>query len=122
MALHELTKMKRIAEESFNGRKIEPLDLVHFAMEIDGNEDPMRMYETSVYNVDGMLLITDKQLVFVGSDNGQTVGVKCAIEDAKIVGYKRKGKCADLLVNIDDEVYTFIVSQFDVQRLKEQIS
>lgn len=121
MALHELTKMKKIAEESFNDKEMKPLDLVPFAMEIDENEEPMRMYKASVTNVDGMLLITDKQLIFVGHSRGQALGTKCAIENTKAVGHKRKGKDAQLLINMDGEVSTFTVSRFDVKRLTEQI-
>lgn len=113
--------MKRISRESFKSKEIRAIDLIPFAMQLNGDEEPLRMYDASTTGIDGMLLITNKQLMFIGNDNGQTVGVKSPIENTKILSHKGKGEFADIMIDMDGELLTFTVMRFDMNRIKSQI-
>lgn len=121
MALHELSLITKIAKDSFRHKEMKATKLIPFAMQMDGDEEPVRMYDAAVSGIDGMLLITNKQLMFIGNDNGQTVGTKCPIESLKTVGHKGRGEFADITFNMDGEILTFTVLRFDVNRIKSQI-
>lgn len=121
MALHELTMMKRISRGSFKNKKIRTIDLALFAMQLNGDEEPLRMYDASTTGIDGMLLVTNKQLMFIGNDDGQTVGIKSSINNARILSHKDKGEFADIMIDMDGKLLTFTMMRFDVNRIKSQI-